>query len=119
MLPQTMSIFDFIPIVPPAAPGERSSELEPSQRFVAGATSTIFPTISFVLALFTGFASHVAVALVALPVTAAALTYLIARWVSTPIAWAIVLAMSTAGFCFVGDGCALFLGALGRFYQEF
>jgi hypothetical protein len=83
-----MDLLDLIPIVPPTLPGERSPELKPAQRFVARAASTALPVISFVLVLCVGFARHIAVALVALPLASAALTFLLSRRVATPIAWA-------------------------------
>jgi hypothetical protein len=113
-----MDLLDLIPIVPPTLPGERSPGLKPAQRFVARAASTALPVISFVLVLFVGFARHIAVALVALPLASAALTFLLSRRVATPIAWAIVIAAGCAAYCFVGSGFALLLHAFATVFQD-
>jgi hypothetical protein len=114
-----MSIFDLVPIVPPGLPGERSPELTETQRFGAGFASTLLPTVNFLLVLFTGFAAHVMIALVLLPGASGGIVYAGMRRLATPRAWAIVLAMGCATFCFIGDGCALFLHLLARFFQDF
>lgn len=114
-----MDFFDLIPIVPPGLPGERSSELTPGQRFVAGVASTLLPATNFVLVLFAAFASHARVALAVMPLGSAALVYLLSRRLSTPIAWAIVFAMGCAAFCFIGNACALLLHGLAQFFHDF
>ena len=40
-------------------------------------------------------------------------------WQSVGAAWGIVYAMFTAGFCFVANGCALFLVGLVGFFNTF
>jgi hypothetical protein len=114
-----MCLFDLFPIVPPGLPGERSPELTSGQRFTAGVASTVLPTINFVLVLFVGFASHMAVALVAMPLGSAALAYLLCRQLSTPIAWAIVFALGCAAFCLIGNAGALFIHGLAQFFHDF
>jgi hypothetical protein len=114
-----MIFFDLFPIVPPGLPGERSPELTSGQRSAAGVASTVLPTINFVLVLFVGFASHATVALAAMPLGSAVLAYLLSRRLSTPIAWAIVLAMGCAAFCLIGNAGALFLHGLAQFFRDF
>jgi hypothetical protein len=114
-----MDLFDLIPIVPPSLPGERSAALNDTLRFAAGVGSTLLPTIDFLLVLFAGLASPLVVPVVVLPLASGGVTFLVSRLVSTPIAWALVLAMGCAMFCLIGDGCALLLHGLLRFFQEF
>jgi hypothetical protein len=114
-----MSLFDLIPIVPPGLPGENSADLTPSQRVAAGVASTLLPAVNFALVLFAGFASSATMALAGMPVVSAALVFVLSRRLSIPIAWAIVLGMGCAAFCFIGNACALFLGALAQFFRDF
>jgi hypothetical protein len=114
-----MNLFDLFPIVPPGLPGERSSALTPGQRFAAGLGSTLLPAINFMLVLFVGFASHATIALAAMPLGSAAVLYVLSRRLSTPIAWAIVLAMGCAAFCLIANASALFLHGLAQFYHDF
>jgi hypothetical protein len=114
-----MDFFDLIPIFQPGLPGESSSERTPGQRFAASVASTLLPAINFALVLFAGFASHPTIALAVMPLVSAALVFVLSRRLSTPIAWAILLGMGCAAFCFVGNACALFLDALAQFYRDF
>jgi hypothetical protein len=111
---------DLIPIVPPSGPGERSSALTPEQRFVAGIGATLLPTLSFLVVLFTGFAAKAVIALAVLPLASATVVFVVSRrLVATPLAWAIVIAMGSAAFCFVADTGALALHLFAQFFHDF
>jgi hypothetical protein len=114
-----MDFLDFIPIVPPNLPGERSPALTPSQRFVAGFGSTLFPIINFLLVLLTGWAFSFAIAFVVMPLVSAGIVFAISRRLATPMAWALVIAMGCATFCLIGNGCALLLHGLAQFFHDF
>jgi hypothetical protein len=114
-----MDPFDLIPIVPPNLPGESSPQLTDSQRFVFGVSSTLLPTLSFLLVLFAGFAAHPAVALAVLPLTGAAASLLIARLLSVSRPWGLVIALGALAFCLIGDTIALFLHELAQFFHDF
>jgi hypothetical protein len=114
-----MDIFDFIPIVPPGMPGDNSRERRPGQALASGVGGVLLPAVNFVVVLFAGFAHSGTVALVVMPVVSAAALLVLARWQSVSLAWALVYAMFTAAFCFVANGCALFLVGLAGFYQTF
>jgi hypothetical protein len=114
-----MDLFDFIPVVPPGLPGENSPERTPGQSFVAGVASTVLPAINFALVLFAGFAANATMALAVMPLVSAALVFALGRRLSVPVAWAIVLGMGCAAFCFMGNACALFLAALAHFFHDF
>jgi hypothetical protein len=114
-----MDFFDLIPIVPPGLPGENSPERTPGHRLAAGVASTVLPAINFALVLFAGFASHAMIALVVMPLVSAGLVVVLSRRLSVSIAWAIVLGMGCAAFCFIGNASALFLHALAQFYRDF
>jgi hypothetical protein len=81
--------------------------------------STLLPAINFALVLFAGFASQATVALAVMPLVSAGLVFVLSRRLAVPIAWAILLGMGCAAFCFIGNACALFLGALAQFYSDF
>jgi hypothetical protein len=110
--------FDFIPIVPPDLPGQRAPALTPAQRFAAGAAGTALTTLNFALVLLVGFARHTVIGLAVMPVASATLAFAVGRRVATPIAWAIVIAMGTGAFCFIGNGCALLLHGLAQLFNE-
>lgn len=113
-----MDFFDFIPIVPPGVPAD-SRERPAGHQFASGVGSVLLPAINFVVVLFAGFAHDGRIALVVMPGVSGALLYVLARRLDVGVAWAIVLAMLCAVFCFVGSGCALFLAGLADFYQTF
>jgi hypothetical protein len=114
-----MDFLDLIPIVPPGLPGERSSQLTPSQRFGAGVASTLLPAVNFLLVLLTGFAAHVTTALVLMPLASAGLAYLVGRLLATPVAWALVFALGCGAFCFIGNSGALMLALFLQFFRDF
>lgn len=114
-----MNLFDFIPIVPPGLPGESSAGRTPGHQLAAGVASTLLPAINFALVLFAGFASHATIALAVMPLVSAALVFALSRRLSIPIAWAIVLGMGCAAFCFCGNACALLLVGLAQFFHDF
>jgi hypothetical protein len=114
-----MDFFDLIPLVPPGLPGEGSPDRKPGQRFVAGVASALLPAINFALVLFAAFASNPTIALAVTPLVSAAVVIGLGRRLSVPLASAIVLGMGCAVFCFVGNACALFLGALTQFFRDF
>jgi hypothetical protein len=111
--------FDFIPIVPPGLPGESSPERTPAERLVAGVGSTLLPAINFFLVLLTGFASSAMIAMVVMPLVSGGVVFVLGRRLSVSIAWAMAFGMGCAAFCFIGNGGALFLHALGQFYRDF
>ena len=114
-----MDLFDFVPLIPPDLPGERSPERSAGHRFTAGIGSTLFPTVNFLLVLFAAFASHITVALAAMPLASGTLLYVLGRRLALTVSWAIALAMGCAAFCVVGNGCALFLRGLMQFFKDF
>ncbi len=113
-----MDFFDFIPIVPPGMPGD-SRERSAGHQFASGVGSVLLPAVNFFVVLFAGFAQDGRIALVVMPGVSGALLYLLARRLDVGVAWAAVLAMLSAVFCFVGSGCGLFLAGLADFYQTF
>jgi hypothetical protein len=113
-----MDFFDFIPIVPPGMPGD-SPERSPGHQMASGAGSVLLPGINFLVVLLAGFAHSAMVAFVALPVASAAVLYVVARYLSVGVAWSLVLAMFTAGFCFVGNGFAFLFVGLADFFHTF
>jgi hypothetical protein len=113
-----MDIFDFIPIVPPGMPGD-SRERSPGSELASGVGAVLLPAVNFVVVLFAGFAHNGTVALLVMPVVSGGLLYALARWRSVGVAWAIVYAMCSAAFCFVANGCALFLVGLLGFFHTF
>jgi hypothetical protein len=112
-----MDIFDFIPIVPPGMPGD--SRDRPGSEFASGVGAVLLPAVNFVVVLFAGFAHNGTAALALMPALSAMLLYVLARRQSVGAAWSIVYAMFTAGFCFVANGCALFLVGLLGFFHTF
>jgi hypothetical protein len=113
-----MDFFDFIPIVPPGMPGD-SRERPPGHQFASGVGSVLLPTINFLVVLLAGFAHSGMVAFAILPVVSGAILYVLARWLSVGVAWAIALAMFCAVFCFVANGIAFFFVALADFWHTF
>ena len=81
--------------------------------------SHLLPAINFFVVLFAGFAQDGRFALLVLPGVSGALLYVLARRVDVGVAWGIALSMFCAVFCFVANGCALFLVGLAGFYQTF
>jgi hypothetical protein len=113
-----MDFFDFIPIVPPGMPGD-SRDRPPGHQLAAGVGSVLLPAINFMVVLFAGFAHDGRVALAILPLVSGAVLYALARRLSVGVAWALVLGMCCAAFCFVGNGAALLLAGLAGFFQTF
>jgi hypothetical protein len=113
-----MDFFDFIPIVPPGMPGD-SPDRPPGHRLAAGVGSVLLPAINFIVVLFAGFAHNGMIAFVVMPVISGAFLYVLGRWQSVGVGWAIVLAGCCAAFCFVANGVALLLAGLAGFYQTF
>jgi hypothetical protein len=113
-----VDIFDFIPIVPPGMPGG-SRDRPPGYEIASGVGAVLLPAINAVVVLFAGFAHSGTVALLLMPVVSGALLYLLARWQSVGVAWGLVYAMCCAAFCFIGNGCALFLVGLLGFFHTF
>jgi hypothetical protein len=113
-----MDIFDFIPTVPPGMPGD-SRERPPAYQLASGVGAVLLPAINFVVVLFAEFTHSGTVALFVMPVISGALLYVLARWQSVGLAWSIVYALCSAAFCFVANGCALFLVGLLSLYQTF
>jgi low affinity Fe/Cu permease len=52
-------------------------------------------------------------------VVAGLVSFVAGRVVSMSIAWAIVLALGSAAFCFIADGGALLLHGLAQFFHDF
>jgi hypothetical protein len=113
-----VDLFDFIPIVPPGMPGD-ARDRPPGHQFAAGVGSVLLPAINFTVVLFAGFAHDGRIAFVVLPVVSGAILYVLSRALSVGMAWALVLAMCCAAFCFVANGCALLLVGLAGFYRAF
>jgi hypothetical protein len=113
-----VDLFDFIPIVPPGMPGD-SRERPAGHQFASGVASVLLPAINFVVVLFAGFAQDGTIAFVVMPAVSAAILYVLSRRLSVGVAWALVLAMCCAAFCFVANGCALLLAGLAGFFNAF
>jgi len=113
-----VDFFDFIPIVPPGGLGD-SREHSAGHQFASGVGSLLLPATNFFVVLFAGFAHDDQIALLVMPGLSAALLYVLARRLDVGLGWAIVLAMFCAGFCFLANGCALFLVGLAGFFQAF
>jgi hypothetical protein len=113
-----MDIFDFIPIVPPGMPGD-SRDQAPGQELASGVGAVVLPGVNFLVVLFAGFAHNGTVALILMPVVSAVALFVLARFQSVGVAWAIVYAMCCAAFCFVANGCALFIVGLVGFFHTF
>ena len=113
-----MDFFDFIPIVPPGTPGD-SRERPAGHQFASGVGSVLLPATNFFVVLFAGFAHDGRIALLVMPLVSGAILYVLARKLDVSVVWAIALAMLCAAFCFVANGCALFLVGLAGFYQAF
>jgi hypothetical protein len=110
-----MDLFDLVPIVPPGDSRDRS----PGHQLAAGVGSVLFPTIAFIVVLLAGFAHDGTVALAVIPLLSGALLFVIARLLSVGVGWSLVLALYCAALTFVASGCALFLAAIGQFFQTF
>jgi hypothetical protein len=114
-----VDLFDLIPITPPGMPGENARERSPGHQLVSGVGSVLLPLSNFAVVLFAEFAHDGTIALVLMPAVSALVLFLLARRVSVGGAWAVVLAMFCAVFCFMANVCALLLAALGQFYSSF
>jgi hypothetical protein len=68
--------------------------------------------------LLVGFARNFAFALIVLPLASAAVTFLLSRRFTTPMAWAIVVALGCGAFCFIGSGLALLLHGLATLFNS-
>jgi hypothetical protein len=114
-----VDLFDFIPIVPPGMPGDNSRDRSPGHQLASGVGSVLLPAVNFTIVLAAGFAHDGRIALLVMPLVSGALLFVLARRVAVGVAWALVLAACCAVFCFVANGCALFLAALVQFSRDF
>lgn len=113
-----MDLFDLFPVVPPQMPGERAAR-DPLEQVAAGVAVGLLPLVNALLVLFTGLKGHGVVALAVMPLVSAALAYVLARRLSTPVGRSILLGFGCTTACFIGNGVALLLAAIGSFYSTF
>jgi hypothetical protein len=113
-----MDPFDFIPIVPPQLPGERSART-PGEQAAAFVGLGILPLASGALVLFTGVRELMEVVLVALPLLCAMVAYVVGRRLGSSFGQTILVSFGSATACFIGNLGALLLAALGSFYSNF
>ena len=96
----------------PILPGKQLPDETGAQNFVVGLSFVVMPAIGFLLVLLTGFAFHASVALLVLPGISAVAAFLLARLTAVRSAWAMVVALGSAVFCFVADSGALIVHGL-------